>query len=116
VIPPKVRAVVDERDEQVCVCCAQRATDRHHRRFKGMGGSSLPDTDTAPNLVTLCGLGNTSGCHGRAHSDQQWALANGYRVPQGADPLTIPITHHAWGVVWLTTDGGFNLDPQEVPA
>lgn len=112
-IPAPVRAVVDARDEHACVFCGNPASDRHHRRFKGMGGSSLPDTDSPQNIVALCGLGNTSGCHGRAHSEPEWARANGYRVPNGTDPLTVPITHHAWGVCWLLADGGFTLDPME---
>ena len=114
-IPAQVRAVVDGRDERVCVYDGQPATDRHHRRF-GMGGSSLPDHQSPQNIISLCGFGNTSGCHGRAHTDREWALANGYRVPHGTDPLTVPITHHAWGLVWLTADGGFSLEPQEIPA
>lgn len=114
-IPAKVRAIVDDRDEKVCVFDGKPATDRHHRRF-GMGGSSLPDHHSAQNLVTLCGFGNTSGCHGRAHTDREWALANGYRVPHGTDPRTVPITHHAWGVCWLLPDGTFTLDPMEATA
>lgn len=106
-IPAKVAAVVDGRDEGVCVYDGQRATDRHHRRFKGMGGSSLPDKDSPQNLVTLCGFGNTSGCHGRAHSDRAWSEAHGYRVAPGVDPRTVPIFHQGWGHVYLTEDGGF---------
>lgn len=111
-IPAPIRAIVDARDENTCVCCGQPSTDRHHRRF-GMGGSSLPDHHTPQNLVSLCGWGNTSGCHGRAHRENAWALANGYRVPHGTDPRTVPITHHAWGLTWLTADGGFTIDPEE---
>lgn len=115
-IAPAVATLVDARDEGVCVSCGARATNRHHRRFKGMGGSSLPDTDSAQNLVTLCGSGNTSGCHGRAHQDNAWALAWGYRVPEGTDPLTVPIIHHGWGSVYLTEDGCFDyLAPAERP-
>ena len=114
-IPAKVRAIVDERDESTCVYDGARATDRHHRTG-GMGGSSREDHHSPQNIVTLCGFGNTSGCHGKAHTDRAWALANGYRVPHGTDPLTVPITHHAWGTVWLRADGAFTLDPQEAKA
>lgn len=114
-IPAPIRAIVDARDENACVCCGQPATDRHHRIPGGMGGRKAEDHHSPQNIVTLHGSGNIDGCHGRAHQDREWALANGYRVPRGVDPRTVPITHHAWGRVWLTSDGGFNLDPQEVP-
>lgn len=46
-----------------CVVCGKPATNQHHVIIKGMGGSrrQIP-------TVSLCGMGNTSGCHGLAHS------------------------------------------------
>lgn len=117
-IPRKVRGVVEARDEYRCVSCGRYATDLHHRRFKGMGGSRLPDKDSAANLVTLCGAGNTSGCHGRAHNDRPWAEGNGFRLPQGSDPRETPITHLLWGPVYLTPEGNFSTlapNQQETP-
>lgn len=46
-----------------CVVCGAPATNQHHVIIKGMGGSKrqIP-------TVSLCGLGNTSGCHRLAHA------------------------------------------------
>ena len=46
-----------------CVVCGKPATNQHHVVIKGMGGSrrQIP-------TVSLCGMGNTSGCHGLAHA------------------------------------------------
>ena len=50
-----------------CVVCGHRATNHHHVIPKAMGGtrheSEIP-------LLSLCGMGNASGCHGLAHSGQ----------------------------------------------
>ena len=46
-----------------CVVCGARATNQHHVIQKGMGGSKAKIP-----TVSLCGMGNTSGCHGKAHS------------------------------------------------
>lgn len=104
------RLLVDARDEGRCMSCGGPANNRHHRRFKGMGGSSLTDKDSAQNLATLCGSGNTGGCHGRAHTDNDWALSTGYRVAPGVDPLTVPVEHYRWGLVFLTADGCFEFE------
>lgn len=61
------RRLVRERDGGRCMICGAEATDVHHRRRKGMGGSALLEQPS--NLVTLCGLGNTSGHHGWAHQN-----------------------------------------------
>lgn len=121
---PATRRVILARDEGTCVSCGLQVYDVdtrvafrdwsiQHRRARGMGGSRLPDTSQPQNGVVACGSA-TTGCHHRMESQPAWALANGYRVPHGVDPLTVPITHHAWGVVWLLPDGTFSLDPQEV--
>lgn len=43
-----------------CVVCGHTATDRHHVVPRSQGGASGP-------RLSLCGFGNTSGCHGEAH-------------------------------------------------
>ena len=48
-----------------CVVCGKPATNSHHVIIKGMGGSR--HSKRIPT-VSLCGSGNTSGCHGLAHS------------------------------------------------
>lgn len=48
-----------------CVVCGAYATNHHHVIAKGMGGSKL--AKRIPTVL-LCGMGNTGGCHGKAHS------------------------------------------------
>lgn len=50
-----------------CCVCGAPATNQHHVIIKGMGGSKY--AKQIPT-VSLCGMGNTSGCHGKAHSGQ----------------------------------------------
>lgn len=47
-----------------CAVCGQMATNRHHVVPKGMGGTRY---ENRIPVITLCGAGNTSGCHGLAH-------------------------------------------------
>ena len=49
-----------------CVVCGRPATNQHHVIIKGMGGMDKATERRVPTL-TLCGMGNTSGCHGLAH-------------------------------------------------
>lgn len=48
-----------------CCVCGRPADNNHHVIAKGMGGSKL---EKRIPTVILCGMGNTSGCHGLAHS------------------------------------------------
>lgn len=98
-IPPKVRATVLARADGRCEGCGNTAPlELHHRRFRSRGGKH-----TVPNLVALCGWGNHTGCHGRAHNPgapEGWAISG---FEQRNDHL-VPFLH-ARGRVWLTDDG-----------
>ena len=43
-----------------CVFCGRRATNNHHVVFRSQGGKDGP-------TLSVCGLGNASGCHGLLH-------------------------------------------------
>lgn len=49
-----------------CAVCGRKATNHHHVIIKGMGGTS-PEIEREIPTITLCGMGNASGCHGLAH-------------------------------------------------
>lgn len=77
----------------------------HHRKPKGMGGSAL--LENASNLVSLCGLGNADGCHGKAHQNPQWARNHGWIVARSLDPIAVPVdTHEGWR--YLADDGSWS--------
>ena len=44
-----------------CVFCGKKATNYHHVVFRSQGGEKGP-------VLSVCGLGNASGCHGKLHS------------------------------------------------
>lgn len=47
-------------ESDLCAFCGAFATNRHHIIPRSRGGKSGP-------TVSVCGNGNTSGCHGRLH-------------------------------------------------
>lgn len=85
----------------------------HHRRPRGMGGTTDPATNSVVNLLLLCGTG-TTGCHGWVESHRAEAIAHGYLVAQSDAPGYIPVLiaspafiAHAPTLMYLTTDGGY---------
>lgn len=82
----------------------------HHRRPRGMGGTTQADANAAYQLLLVCGTG-TTGCHGEIESNRQHALDLGWLVSQHADPATTPVwvgllARH----VLLTADGDYRED------
>jgi hypothetical protein len=73
----------------------QPATDIHHRRRKGMGGSARLERPS--NLITLCGLGNTTGHHGHVHQNPELAHARGWLLYEHQNPAETPVlTAFGW--------------------
>lgn len=61
--------------------------DLHHRRNKGMGGTSRPDTDTLPNLLALDPIVHNGG-PGSVHADRPRSEMFGWLVPKlSTEPL-----------------------------
>jgi 5-methylcytosine-specific restriction protein A len=95
--PPKVRQIVVERSGGYCEGCAyQRAEQIHHRRPRGMGGSSAADTNTASNALALC-----YPCHAGFESRREAAEKFGWLVPQGISPASRPVLRRG---VWVLLD------------
>lgn len=75
-------------ETELCPFCGRIATNRHHIIPKGMGGSKA---EKLIPTVTVCGMGNASGCHGRLHDhtleldwddESDWWV---YRYPKAID-------------------------------
>lgn len=117
----KTLDLVWARDESACFMChralARDAGDYsiHHRRPRGMGGTSDPVADSPVNLLLLCGSG-TTGCHGAVERNRVRAVANGFIVQQGVDPATVPISYVSAWEIYLTDDGRkkFAIDGQVI--
>lgn len=84
-----------------------RNWELHHRRPRGMGGTSRPDTDTAPNVLAL-----TPEVHNMhpdsVHMRRWWSEPRGYLLSQHEpNPAAVPVLLHGRDWVTLTTDGGY---------
>lgn len=54
-----------------CVICGRRGHLEQHHIVRRGAGQLVRDGKVVPKpTVTLCGLGNTSGCHGLAHQNR----------------------------------------------
>lgn len=74
-----------------------------------MGGSSLPDTNLAGNLILVCGSG-TEQCHGAIESERAGAYRMGLLLTSGSDPAATPVylpAHGGW--VHLDNEGSYAL-------
>lgn len=98
-IPKRVRLLVAERSGGICEGCGQApATEMHHRQYKSRGGKDTPD-----NLLHLCGWGNHTGCHGKAH--QGGGEARGWSVHSWDKPLNVPFQDGSGTWWFLLADG-----------
>jgi len=100
-------AVLD-RDGYRCVrCSAPIVGDRgdtwvlHHRRPRGMGGTTRADANSPANLLSLC-----AGCHGYVESERYESYTQGWLVHMHHDPAAVPVLHDMDGWVLLDDDGG----------
>jgi hypothetical protein len=119
-----VRLVVD-RDRGCCVRCGAAVSGERgvgwsiqHRRSRGNGGTSRPDTNEPQNLILLGGDG-TTGCHGWVEHHPIEADTHGWAVPMHgvrSNPLLEPVEHALHGRVFLTADGGHSTERPEVAA
>jgi len=65
-----------ERDEHQCRRCSRPATDVHHRRIKGMGGTSDPEINFGlSNLLSAC-----RECHSHVHLHPAESYESGWLV------------------------------------
>jgi hypothetical protein len=99
----EVRAAVRARDVDTCVVCGVVVVavphSIHHRRNRGMGGSSDPRINDVTNLLFVCGTGTTD-CHGML-TERPWELdaeKHGWIIGRNsiADPALVPVL-----VAWL---------------
>ena len=100
-----VAELVIERDMGTCVAKASKGCTReqqqiHHRRARGMGSTSRPESNLAANLISLC-----ASCHAWIESHRQAAMLNGWIIGQYKTPAERPMIWHG-KVVLLDDQGG----------
>lgn len=105
----RTRAAVIGRCLGLCERCGKNLNGQpysiHHRRPRGMGGTTREDANSPSNLLVLCGSGVT-GCHGWIESRRSEAFEDGLLIRQTDDPAAIPVLLER-GWVLLTDDCGF---------
>lgn len=105
----KVRKQIETRSKGRCEVCGSLALYHqiHHRRPRGMGGSTDEACGTAAN-----GIWVHPGCHAKIESNREQALAKGWLVPQGKNPAEVPFKkYNQW--VLLLDDGTMVPSPQD---
>lgn len=94
---------VSKRSGGVCERCgAEPASNYHHRRARGMGGT-LRNIHTPDWLLHLCGSG-TEGCHGYIETHPEISYEKGWKMRQYQLPSTSPVQTF-YGIVILHRDG-----------
>lgn len=93
--------------DQRCLICGHRDTlDVHHRRARGMGGSTRAKHELS-NLMTLCRT-----CHDWVEAHPNEARARGYRLDVDQDPRLVPVfavTVNGTGWWLLLDDASYRL-------
>jgi len=100
--PLRVREQITRRANGACERCgmAAPAYQHHHRRPRGMGGSSAEDTNVASNALNFC-----VSCHTEVEANRTDGLRYGWLVRQGCKPEQVPVLRKGeW--VFLRNDGG----------
>jgi len=97
----KAKKTIRERSGGVCEACGKvPAAQVHHRLYKSRGGRG-----NVANGLAVCGMGNSAGCHGAAHS--LFGEQQGWSIRSGFDPLKVPVSHAAYGLILFDDLGGF---------
>lgn len=109
----RTRDLVRKRAGDCCELCGlwAVAAQVHHRRPRGMGGTSDPATNWPSNLVLFCAM-----CHHYVETiERASAYKYGWLVPQGKNPSLWPFL--LWGEwVLLTDSGSYMAAPDPDPA
>lgn len=97
--PMSVREAAWRRCGGICEWCGLHpATQLHHRLYRSRGGP-----DILVNAGALCGSGNMSGCHGRAHTRE--GEAAGWSIRTGSDPASVQVLYRDIGWAVLLPNG-----------
>lgn len=78
------RQLVIDRAQRRCERCRQPGEQIHHRKPRGMGGTSDPAINALPNLVFVCG-----DCHREIESHRSDAYESGWLVRRWRDPAEV---------------------------
>lgn len=72
--------------DHCCVCGATHPLNNHHIVRRSAGKMYIGGVELKKPTVTLCGIGNASGCHGLAHENRlhfRWVETRQAAIEQG---------------------------------
>lgn len=78
----------------------------HHRKPRGMGGTTRADVHAYHHLLAVCGDG-VRGCHGHIEGNREQAYRRGLLLRQGDDGAAVPVELASGRLVLLDPGGGF---------
>lgn len=122
--PQTVRYAFFVREREACFRCRRglRWEDRgfgwsaHHRKPRGMGGTTDPAVAGIANCLIVCGSG-TTGCHGWIEKNRGIAITFGLLIPRSATgpewaPEVVRVMDRAdrW---WMLTASGRAVEFEE---
>jgi predicted CxxxxCH...CXXCH cytochrome family protein len=102
----KVAELVIERDQGMCVVRvthdkgAKAGEQIHHRRPRGMGGTTVEWVNQAPNLIYVC-----AACHAHIERYREQAMTMGWLLNGKDRAENTPLRYSNKGFKYLTTDG-----------
>lgn len=106
VFTANVKLLVNDRTQGRCDYCGltiHTAAQYHHRRPRGLGGTSDPALGSPANCLLL-----HPACHERIERNRSDSYDNGWLVRSGMDPAKQPVK--LWnGWAWLHGDGTLTL-------
>lgn len=88
-IPHEVVAEVEERAGWACEACGATVSgkpDLHHRKARGIGGTSEEDLDVATNIIRI-----HPRCHAWIHAHPRVGREHGWIVRRGDDPAQVEV-------------------------
>ena len=104
----KTRDLIKQRAKGRCELCGTplpTAAQIHHRRPRGMGGTTTEESRSPAN-----GLWLHFRCHERVERNREHAVEMGWLVPQAHDPAEVPV-FLAVGWVLLSPEGTYLPSP-----
>lgn len=108
-----MRFLILHRARYVCEVCGMfPATNLHHRKPRGMGGSRDGGVNSPANLLAICGSG-TTGCHGKIESYRRRSYNLGWLVRRFQDPAAEPFLGP--GDQWFRVDDTGGKQPVSPP-
>lgn len=116
--PAVVAALLAARDPWCVHCGSPNDLQNHHRRIRGIGGDGRDHTHCACNGVRLCILCHVPWAHtvGRREAEAEGVIIPRSEPEPWRQPLMVHTAADSGMTVFLTCDGRYVTEPQELAA